>query len=64
MELFNSVARGKSLCWKEIANIPSKIDKPPRLILKIKKKRCPSPNHPFKQSWSKRRVKTEVTPIT
>jgi len=56
--------QGRSLLWKEIKNIPVKINRAPRIVLKVRKNRSPSPNHPFKQPWKKRREKTEVTLIT
>jgi hypothetical protein len=56
--------QGRSLLWKEIKNIPLKINKAPRIVLKVRKNKSPSPNHPFKQPWKKRREKTEVTLIT
>lgn len=54
----------RSLLWEEIKNIPLKINKAPRIVLKTRKNRSPSANHPFKQPWKKRREKTEVNSIT
>lgn len=55
---------GRPLLWKEIRSIPVKINKVPRIAVRIRKNGSPSPNHPFKQPWRKRREKTEAVPIT
>jgi transposase len=56
--------QGRSLLWEEIKNLPQRITKASKKLIKVRKKISPSPNHPFNQPWKKRRVKTTVMPIT